>query len=511
MRRNRKGGYLGWILGILMLLGIACPLFAQPGMEVLTVGWGADPTSIDPAYQSGIRDGSVLLHIMETLTTLDRQTLEVKPGLAASWEMPNESTYVFHLHKDVRFHDGTPFNAQAVKYSFERLMAPETNAPRARYYSMIKEIQVVDDYTVKMVLTGPSAFFLQVLAYYGGAIVSPTAAEEAGLKEFGSHPVGTGPFKYQEWRRGEQIVLVRNDDYWGGTPAVSEIVFKAIPDESTRVIALETGEIDMLVDVPSQDVERLQAKDDIKIITEESLRTVYVALNRKVKPFDDIRVRKALNLATDTAAIIKAMFEGQYATQPRSVISSIVVKKGFEHEYNQEKARQLLADAGFPNGFSTELWTPAGRYPKDKEVATLLAAQLGKIGVNIDVKVFEYATLSTKLRNRDYAGMVLMGWGNLTGDPNGFLEGTFYSKNTVGTLNLANYSNSEVDRLLIEGQVTIDDQKRKEIYEQVIALIHEDRPWIPLYHPKQVFALRENIEGFVPMPTEVILLDKVHK
>ena len=506
--RDWKWIFLGMVL--LVVLCFSTPGMAQQSAGILRVGWGTDSSNLDPALQMGLVEGSVISHVIETLITLDPKDLSLKPLLAKKWVMLDDKTYQFFLQEGVTFHDGTPLDSEAVKYSLERFIAPETRSPRAFYLNMIDKIKGVNKYTVQITLKYPFAPFLQNISYYGGAIVSPKAAKELGLKNFGNQIVGTGPFKFKEWKRGEQIVLTRNENYWGKRSALKEIWLKVIPEESTRVIALETKAIDMAVDVPAQDADRLKANPDIYLATVDNLRTVYIGLNAKVKPFDDVRVRSAVNYATNVAEIVNALF-GKYAVVANSVMNPKVFGgKGYPLKYDPAKAKELLAKAGFPNGFSTTMYTTLGRYPKDREIATLVASQLEQVGIRINLEVLEWAAYMSKLSSRNYAGMTLYGWGNPTGGPDTFLYPSFHSSQYQSNKNLAHYNNPEVDRLLDEARKTPNLEGQRKIYHRVMDIIQEDRPWIPIYYPVNIFGMRNYVKGFVPSPTEITVFDDVY-
>jgi peptide/nickel transport system substrate-binding protein len=235
-----------------------------------------------------------------------------------------------------------------------------------------------------------------------------------------------------------------------------------------------------------------------------------MALNTRVKPLDDVRVRKAIDLAIDEEAMINALM-GKYGRVPTSVMNPLIFggKKYPPKKADLKKAKELLAQAGYPNGFASKLYTPQGRYPKDKEMATLISAQLEQIGIKAPVEVFEWATYTSKVNNRDYS-MVILGWGNTTGHADVFLHPQFHSSQMKSTLNPANYNNPEVDSLLEKARKTTNPDIQREAYHKVLDILQEQAPVIPLCHPVQIFALRGNVKGFASVPTEVIVLDKVY-
>jgi len=481
----------------LVLFGLSNPGNAGKATGVLNIGVGADVVQFDPALQKTKNSAEVILHICERILGFD-QNYNFIPMVAERWEILDPKTYRFYIRKGVKFHDGTPCNAAAVKYSLARVLDPKTGSVRRIYFEMIDKMEVVDEHTLDIFLKYPFGPFLNHLAHPTSAIVSPKAAEELGLDKFGLQPVGTGPYKFKSWRKGEEVVLERFDDYWGGRPKLKEIRFKIIRESGTRMIALETGEIDIAKHIPPHEADRLKKVTGIKVEAFPTPRTMYLAFNCQEKPFDNKTVRKALYHAIDTEGMVKAIF-GEYGLPPTGGVIAPWLFGGREQplEYDTEKAKKLLAQAGYSRGFSTELWTPHGRYPMDKQVATLVASQLeNNLGIKVNVKVFEFATYIKKLKSRSYKGMILMGWGNSTGDADSSLYGTFHSSQRKGTRNLANYNSPEVDKLMEEARRITDRDVRRKTYHKILDTIQDDAPWRPLYLPITVYGMKENVEGF---------------
>jgi len=287
------------------------------------------------------------------------------------------------------------------------------------------------------------------------------------------------------------------------------IVFKVILEDSTRMIALETGEIDVAAYVPSQDVARVNKIPGVHVEPVKTPRVMYVALNNDYKPFNDVRVRKAVNLAFDSKGLINALFEGKYALECTGhQVYYVFGSKTYPKEYNVAKAKKLLAEAGYPNGFSAELWTMQGRYPMDKEAAILVAHQLGKnLNIKIDVKVFEYATLMSRIKKRVGYPLIIQGWGSVTGDSDAALVACFHSRERVSTKNIANYSNPEFDDLVMKARKETDQNIRKKLYHQAMDILERDCPWIPIYNPMQLFGIKDKVKGFAPR-LELIRVEK---
>lgn len=498
------------ILALVVMVGAASGgvVLGQGNDQVLRVGWGVDVISLDPAGSTGFRPIGVMAMTLESLVTFD-QDLEIVPALAESWEILDDTTYEFYLRRGVTFADGTEFTARAVKMSIDRFIDPEMAAPRAFLLNMVEEVEVIDDFTVRIHLNEPFGPFLRTLTF--SPIISPTQLEKEG-DEVLQKPIGTGPFFIDEWVQEELLVLTRFENYWGELPRLEQIRYRVIPDEATRLIELETGAIDFAVDVPAHEVERLREAPGVEVDLGPTVRVVHFAMNQEVEPFDNRLVRKALNYAVNTEAIVRVLFGEGTADAPTSVMSPFLlggVER--EHKYDPEKARELLAEAGYPDGFETEMWTGRGRYLNDVEVATAVASMLAQVGVDVDLQVWDWASYVSELATRDYAGLVMLGWGSVTGEPQSYLPNMFHTRHQFEVQNLANYSNPEVDRLIDEARVIADEEEREKIYKEAIDIIDNDYPWLLLYIPKAVVAYRDNVKGYYAHPLEILVLDTIYK
>jgi len=490
------------ILAICMtVLGLTSSASAEIDWNyVLKVGWGSEPRTLDLAQQGDkVSVSASAFHIHETLVWLDPVDFSVKPLLAERWEVLNPQTYRFYIRKGVKFHDGTPLNAEAVKYSLDRVLDPKTAAPRRFYIDMIDNIKVLDEYTVEIHTKTPLGPFLQHLAYQTNIIISPTAAKKYGLEGYSTHPAGTGPYKFKSWKKGQELVLERNEDYWRGRPKLKGIIIKKILETSTRMVALETGEIDVAVDVPAHEVKRLSAVPGVVITPIETPRNIYIALNNDYKPFDDVRIRRAINYAYDRKTLIKTLFEGKFASESTGYMAPFIFGyKEIPYEYNVQKAKKLMAEAGYPNGFTCELYTPVGRYPMDKQAATMFAFQMKKnLNIQVNVKVMEWGGMNKALKTRKFP-LALMGWGNVTGDADSGLTPLFDSRERKATKNLANYVNPELDKILEKARQITDQDERLRLYAKAQDILARDRPWCNLYRPKLIFGLRDYVKGFNP-------------
>lgn len=479
--------------------------------QTLVFGRGGDSVSLDPAIVTDGESFKVTENIFETLLNFGEQDTTVNPGLAKEWEVSEDGlTYTFHLQEGVKFHDGTDFNAEAVVKNVERWKG---GAEEKFYYfhsmfksegeDIIKSVEAVDDYTVVFTLSRPQAPFLKNIAMSPFGIASPTAFESAG-DAFGDNPVGTGPFKFVEWKRNDSITVEKNEDYWQeGLPKLDKIIFRSIPDNSARLNALTTGEIDLADGINPSDAATVESNAELQLIERPSMNIGYLGLTTTRKPFDNALVRQAVNYAIDKQAIVDAFFQGRAEVAVNPMPSSI---SGYNEEiegypYDPEKAKELLAEAGY-DGEEIELWAmpvPRPYMPDGQKVAEAIQKNLADVGIPSRIVTFEWATYLEKAKNGE-ADAFLLGWTGDNGDADNFLY-TLLDKDTIGSNNYTYYSNEEVHELLISAQSETNEEKRNELYKQAQAIIHEDAPWVPLAHSTPLLAAKKGVTDYFPHPT----------
>jgi len=465
----------------------------------LKVAIGTDLDTVDPHGQTTTTVYNVMRHVYEPLIAIAPNG-ELVPCLAERWEVSSDGlTVTLYLRKGVKFHDGSYLDAETVKMNFERWLDPTVKVPLRAQLGPVDHVEVVDDYTVRVYLKEPFAPFLRALASY------LLIASKEAIKKYGNAtietPAGTGPFKFVSWEKGKRVVLERFDDYWGDKPALQRVEWYIIPEASTRVTALLSGDVDFAYNLPATDLDRLKSTPGVTVLTPTSNRVIFVALLPK-GPLANPLVRQALNYAVDKAAIIQSVLYG-LAQEADSPVPSHFF--GYypmpKYDYNPEKAKQLLAQAGYPNGFKMVLLHPTGRYLMDKQVAEAIQAYLAKVGVQVELKTMDWpsfvAELVKPLEEKTWDA-VFLGWGAFVADAYFTLNGQFLSSNAPPKgLAAAHYNNSEVDRLLLEAAKTTDDSKRKELYKQAIEIIWNDAPWIFLYTQKNLYASTDKLAGYV--------------
>nr|WP_206529860.1 glutathione ABC transporter substrate-binding protein [Brevibacillus sp. SYP-B805] len=484
----------------------SAPAAANPG-GTLVIAELSDATQLDPHKGTDIPSANVYHgKIYEGLVTQDKN-MEIQPALATEWKKIDDVTWEFKLRQGVTFHDGTPFTADAVKKTFARVLDKETASPRASLFKMIKEVKVIDDYTVQIITEYPFSPLLSNLAHYSAGIISPKAIEQYGLK-LGQHPAGTGPFKFESWTPGQEIVLVKNENYWGNKAKVDKVVFKVVPEDATRMAMIEAGEAHLAEPVPVNDVERVQSSPNAKLYRSDALGVDYIGFNLKKKPFDDVRVRQAISYAIDVDAILKGVYNnvGTKATGPMGPAVWGHNPNLKPYEYNINKAKELLAEAGYPNGFNTTIWTNDNK--ERQNLAEVVQSQLKGIGINVEIKVVEWGAYleGTAKGEQD---MYILGWSNMTGDADYNQYFLFHTEAQGNPGNRSFYSNPEVDKLIDAGRRETDPEKRKAIYAKAQEIEMNDAPMVFIRNDQDLVAAGKNVNGFWMHPSGIMMLNDV--
>jgi peptide/nickel transport system substrate-binding protein len=491
--------------------------------DTLVFGRGGDSTSLDPSRVTEGESFKVTVNLYETLLNFGEQDTTINPGLATEWE-PSEDglTYTFKLREGVKFHDGTDFNADAVVKNFDRWANGDTE--KFPYYDsmfggfkgdeghVIESVTADGDSTVIIKLTRPQAPFLKNIAMSMFAIASPTAFEK-GDDQFERNPVGTGPFKFVNWKPNETITIEKFDDYWDeGLPKLKRIIFSSIPDNSARLNALLAGDIELADGINPSDGKSIEDNEKLQLFERPSMNVGYLGLTVTRPPFDKKEVRQAINYAIDKQSIIDSFFEGRANVAKNPMPPSI---SGYnndveEYEYNPEKAKELLKAAGLEEGFEMELWAmpvPRPYMPDGKKVAEVIQKNLADIGITAKIVSHEWATY-LELASKGDADAFMLGWTGDNGDADNFLY-TLLDKDTIGSNNYTYYSNDKLHDILMAAQTEVDEDKRNELYKEAQTIIHEDAPWVPLAHSTPLLGGAKDLSGFVPHPTGSDLLSNV--
>ena len=477
-----------------------------PTVKVLKIGIGTDADTLDPAGQTTTLVQNIVNFMYQTLVYQDEKG-QVKPLLATAWNVSSDGlVYTMKLRRDVKFHDGTPFDASIVKFTMDRVLDPNVRVPLRAYITMLDRTEIIDPYTVRLVLKFPFAPFIPVLSLVSWAMVLPSAVQKYGDK-FAENPVGTGPFKFKEWVKGDRIVLERNENYWGDKATFDQVIFRIVPEAGTRVSMLLAGDVDMIYKPSPADLPKLQANPDVVVSTVDSTRTIFIAINNQFGPFKDKRVRQALNYAVDKESIVKNILLGLATVYDSPVPSSFFGHASIgAYPYDPAKAKQLLKDAGYPTGFKTVLISPSGRYTLDIQMAQAVQGYLKDVGIDAEVRTMDWPTYIatiTKPLNETNVELHVLGWGPFVLDADQTLSAMFNSAYWPPQgLATAFYKNVQVDKLINDARMSIDPKVRQDLYAQAQKIIMDDAPWIFMYIEKFTLAWRKPLKGVIVFPFE---------
>jgi peptide/nickel transport system substrate-binding protein len=477
----------------LVLLGSA-PAGAQSRGKEIIVGLGAEPRTMLPVTIVDWTTNNMLEHIYDRLLDRDAKTFKPKPMLAESWRIVNDTTWEFKLRKGVKFHNGEPFTAQSVKATIDYALDPATKSHfvGAAYWGLVKEVQVVDDFTVRFVTKQPWPNLADSAASTNSLIMPAKALKELGPQKLAEKPIGTGPFRFVEWKRDERLVLERNPDYWQGPADISRVTFRFIPEFSARMAALLSGEIDIMKDVPPHAVEAIEKSGRATLRSTVSSRINYLALvNLKPGPMQDLRVRRAMNHAVDVDELIKQVLKGRASRMCGPMAPANVDYAPAEcYKYDPARAQALFKEAGVDRAkLPLTLDTPSGRYPLDKDVSLAIAAQLQRVGLKVNVVVNEWGTHLDKIKNRNTGDMFFLGWGP-----------ALYGQGTIQPLFLADQTyasygnNKTIDEKIARAQTLMEPKARAEAYAELQRLIRDEAPWVFLWQQHDLYGVTNQVE-----------------
>ncbi len=485
------------VLTLLQLPLTACGA-GQSGSSssTVTIAQGVDVTTLDAGMDTITASNNVIDQMFDPLVRYS-DDFKFEPALATSWEQLDDKTWKFNLRKDVKFHDGSALTSADVKYSFERILDPALKSKQADYVASVDHVDAPDPNTAIIKLKEPNAAFLaRVTMVY---VVPKAYVEKVGPQAFATKPIGTGAYKFVEWVKDDHVSMAANPQYYLGEPKIKNVVFKPIPEASTRISALRAGTVDLITNFPPDQIPAVEKDSKVRIETIDSVRTAFITLNTRQKPLNDVRVRLALNYGVNTDDIIKNLFKGMVKREngPFSPYVFGYNKDIKPFPYDPQKAKQLLAEAGYPNGLELKLETPIGRTLLDKEASEALATEWAKIGVKVtvDAKAFDIYWadfLGKKMQNMAYVSL-----GSTIPDLDYGL-GLHWDGKRRGLY----YSTPEMDKLIDDGRWTSDQTKRAQIYQQVTTKLQsEDVPQVWLWTFKDIYGVSNRL-NWKPRPDE---------
>jgi peptide/nickel transport system substrate-binding protein len=478
--------------------------------QKLIIAQETEPQTMDAHYVIDSPTASIMEHMVEPLFELTPKG-EISPKLVEKWQVsPDATEFTLKLKRGIKFHDGQPFNAEAVKVNFDRRFDPKAGTKLYFLVAQIESVTVIDEHTVKIKTKIPFAPLLSNLTYPTNGLQSPAALKRSWDKPL-MMPIGTGPFIFKEWAPKNRLVMVRNENYWGTKPALSEVTFRVIPNDASRVAALETGEVHVAVRIPPLDAARLRTNPKIIIDSTSSVRTIFMGFNCLKEPFTDKRVREALNYAVNKEAIVKHVLGGIGRVSDAPISPGIF---GYAptraYEYNVEIAKALLAEAGLPEGFEVTLHLASGRYYQDVPVANAVVADLLKVGVNAEIKMMDWNTyIPFIFRDKEEAEhkLYVLGWSTVTGDADYGLYTLFHSGEWPKKgMNASFFKNEKLDQLLDGARSTPNSEERKRLYKEAMSVIVDEAPWLFLHSEAQTVGVRSNVKDIIVHPTERLIV-----
>ncbi len=498
-----------------------CAAPAPAAAADISIGLGADVTSIDPHFHNLTPNNNIAEHIFETLVTKDARS-KLKPALAESWRTVDDLTWEFKLRKGVKFHDGSEFTAQDVVFTLERVPnVPNSPSSFATYSKQITEKIVVDPYTIRFKTATPYPLMATDLSTI--FIVSSRAAKGATTADFnsGKAAIGTGPFKFARYAKGDRVELARNDAYWGAKPAWSKATLRIIASDPSRVAALLAGDVQAIENVPTSDIARIAKSSDLTLYRTVSHRVMYLHMdsNREQTPFvtdkagkpleknplKDVRVRRAISKAINRQALVERVMEGASVTTgqllPEGLFGYTASLK--PEAYDVAGAKKLLADAGYPDGFSITLHAPNNRYVNDEQIAQAIAQLLTRAGITTKVDAMPSSVFFSRGSKLEFS-LLLAGWGSDTAEASSPLKAllaTFSKEKGMGAANRGRYSNAKMDQTLTQALATVDDAKRERLLQQATEIAVGDLGIIPLYHQHNLWATRKGV-SYAPRTDE---------
>ena len=478
----------------LLLVFIFCSAGTGAEMESFTLGLPGDAKTLDPQQAVDTLSFIVTKHINEPLVTVDGRTKKLVPVLAERWEVLDPQTYKFYLRKGAKFHNGEELTADDVVFSLKRATSKDSvhAGSRGRYIDP-EGFQIVDKHTVIVKTRGPVGGWLESMKHPYAGIYNRKAVEAAG-KEYFRNPVGTGPFKFKSWTKGERIELERFDDYHGKKANFRDFHILVLPDDSSRVIALETGKVDMIYAVPPSEVERLDGASKTKVVKAPGLGLIYLGMNTKKKPFDDPRVRLAMEYAISKEAYDAVVYQGnsKIPAGPLVPASTFTPENANAYPHDPQKAKALLKEAGYPDGFTADLWIT--NFQDRVNGATVLQSMLAEVGIKINIQVFESGVFDDKVREGSF-GMIISTWGMQTNrDAGQFWLSLFHSK-SAGASNWTFLNDKKVDEGIDTVNATIDGAKRKELFQETWNRLDELHPMVALAVPDELYGARQDLVG----------------
>lgn len=484
--KRLRTSFFAFIFVFLLADGIAAA-----ERDRLSVGMPADAKSFDPQMTSDTVSSTYMVQLYEPLFDFSRDK-KLVGCLAESWKKLDAVTYQITLRKGVKFHNGAELTAEDAVFTLHRMTTPKAAAVKAYGANIDPDgFKIIDRYTFQVKATSPMAAFLSYLNHSSGYIMNKKVVETEG-DNYGRHPIGTGPFKFVEMLKGDHVSFERFDDYWGVKPRFKKLMMRTIPEPASRVIELETGNVDLVYDIPNSDFRRLENEGKVKVYHHPGLALTYMGFNTQTPPFDDPRVRRAISMAIDREAALKVVYRG-LGVVPSGVLLPIhnYFPEPSAPEYDPDSAQKLLKEAGVPH-LSFTLYTNESK--QRRNYAEIIQSMLADIGVTVQINVLEWGSFLEQLKNGNLP-VFMIGWGSsVNPDPDAYIKTAMHSR-FAGSTNRACLKDREVDELLEKGAVTEDGPERAEIYARLCKRIDELNPWCCLAIADTLYGTNKDLKG----------------
>lgn len=460
----------------------------QPGNTV-TVAVGVDATAFDPWLSTNTTDKHVVSHVFDTLLKRNAN-MEVVPNLATSYEVVSDTVWHFTLRNDVLFTDGTKLTAADVAYTLAHLRTEELRAPSIAQFDLISEVEVLDDYSFNIVTTEPFPALPAVLSEFW--IVPEHHTDAVGTLELGRNPVGSGPYELVEWVRDSHMLLKANENWWNGAPAIEYVQFRVVPEQNARIAQIQTGEADIVAQIPVESLAMIERSGRASVKEATGPRSYFVGFDTtRDGPLQDPLVRQALNYAVNVDEIIQVVFDGRGVE-----LATIVTPEqfGFHEElepfgYDPERARELLAEAGYPDGLTFSMEAPIARYPKDSEIAQVIAGQLGAVGVTVNLDIVEWGTYVGQFGRGETPDLYFLGWSIPTFDPDALLTPLLLSGYPY-----SRFSDETLTEHIREARSQVDPEQRAALYHHIQEQLQELAPMVFLFQLNEIYGVSNRID-----------------
>lgn len=458
--------------------------------QALVIAQGTDASTMDPYAHSETTTANILLQVYDALVRRN-PSMDIEPWLAESWQVITDTVIEFRLRGGVTFHNGEKFDSQTVKFSLERMVDPqrEPKFPPYGRFNSIDHVDIVDDRTVRVVTNRPDPNLLAQLT--GLMIIPPQYIAEHGEAHFSRVPNGTGPYKFVRWDKpGGTVELEANDGYWRGSPSVRKLVFRAVPDGSDRVQGLHDGSIHLAANFPPLMRKQVEANPALSVVGTPSVGVIYMGINTHHPILKNKKLRQAMAHAIDVRELIQEELSGCGSPLAGPVYPQAfgVDPKIAPIAYDPALAKQLLAEAGYPDGVEVKLEVPDGRFTQDKEIAQRIGEQLAKVGIRLHVDIQPWPQFISRFRNHEYDQMYYVGWGNSTFDPDEVYRNAYIAPNPW---NPTDFHHDDMAAMVMEASNILDVERRKELYRMACLIFRDELPWIPLFQQYDLYGLNK--------------------